>query len=117
MTNKHAIPWMYTESMVASEAGDWVPLSIDSDLEGRASKLVPALLSETPFLPLEELSWEDFERLQWRLLRDAEGLRGGRDATVVGDKPSTAWTLLHSTPTVPGSRCRARNTRNSPQQT
>ena len=78
MTNKHAIPWMYTESMVASEAGDWVPLSIDSDLEGRASKLVPALLSETPFLPLEELSWEDFERLQWRLLRDAEGLRGAR---------------------------------------
>ncbi|MDT0219966.1 hypothetical protein [Gordonia sp. AC31] len=34
-------------------------------------------------LPLEELLWEDFERLQWRMLRDVEGLR---EAQIYGDR-------------------------------
>ena len=54
---------------------EWIPLSIDSYLEGRPSRIVPAPILGAQLLPLEQLTWEDFERLQWRLLRDTEGLR------------------------------------------
>ncbi len=50
-------------------------MPLDSYLEERPSDPPPALILEAQLLPLEELTWENFERLQWRLLRDAEGLR------------------------------------------
>jgi len=54
---------------------EWYRLPIDSPLEHRPSKIVSAPVLGASLLPFDELSWEDFERLLWRVLRDVEGLR------------------------------------------
>lgn len=56
----------------------WGLLPLNSELEGSPSRIVPAPVLGAPLLPLEKLTWEDFERLQWRLLHEAEGLRSAR---------------------------------------
>lgn len=53
----------------------WYRLPVDSPLEHRPSKIVPAPVLGASLLPFDELGWEDFERLLWRVLRDVEGLR------------------------------------------
>ena len=54
---------------------EWYRLPIDSPLGHRPSKIVSAPVLGASLLPFDELSWEDFERLLWRVLRDVEGLR------------------------------------------
>ncbi|WP_455121524.1 restriction endonuclease [Rothia aeria] len=54
---------------------EWCRIPIDSSLDHRPSKIVPAPVLGASLLPFDELSWEDFERLLWRVLRDVEGLR------------------------------------------
>ena len=75
------VPQPYAVAVVASTNdgnGGWSPLPLDSELEDSPSRIVPAPVLGAPLLPLEELTWEDFERLQWRLLRGAEGLRSAQ---------------------------------------
>lgn len=62
----------------------WQPLGVDSDLERRPSSVpaVPHHGGHLELLPLEVLPWPDFESLQWRILRDVEGLR---HAQIYGD--------------------------------
>ena len=55
---------------------NWHPLSIGSPLNGMPSALSSApVIGKLELLPFDSLSWEDFERLQWRVMRDVEGLR------------------------------------------
>jgi hypothetical protein len=49
----------------------WNPVPLDSSLYRGRSQVIGKL----EVLPLNELLWEDFERIQWRILRDVEGLR------------------------------------------
>lgn len=63
--------------MSAIEQG-WDPIRLDSSIQAGPTTVVPAPLLGAPLLPLELMSWEDFERLQWRILRDVEGLRHAR---------------------------------------
>ena len=62
----------------------WQPVGVDSDLERGPSSIpaVPHHGGHLDLLPLEILSWPDFESLQWRILRDVEGLR---HAQIYGD--------------------------------
>ena len=53
----------------------WYRLSVDSPLEHRPSRIVPAPVLGASLLPFDALRWEDFERLLWRILHDVEGLR------------------------------------------
>lgn len=54
----------------------WRPLPLGSPLYGQPSGLAPApVIGKLESLPFNALSWEDFERLQWRVMRDVEGLR------------------------------------------
>ena len=53
----------------------WYRLPVDSPLEHRPSRIVPAPVLGASLLPFDALRWEDFERLLWRVLRDVEGLR------------------------------------------
>ena len=41
-------------------------------------------------LPFDQLTWEDFERIQWRVMRDVEGLR---HAQVYGDRGQSQYGL------------------------
>lgn len=41
-------------------------------------------------LPFDHLSWEDFERIQWRVMRDIEGLR---NAQIYGDRGQSQYGL------------------------
>ena len=62
----------------------WHPVGVDSDLE-RGPTSIPAVSHKgghLELLPLEVLPWPDFESLQWRILRDVEGLR---HAQIYGD--------------------------------
>lgn len=56
----------------------WKEIGPDSELQTRPDHVIEAPILGASQLPLKELSWEDFERLQWRILRDVEGLRNAR---------------------------------------
>ncbi|GAA2522924.1 hypothetical protein [Pilimelia columellifera] len=54
----------------------WNQVPLDASLYRSPSQVTPArVIGKLEFLPLNELPWEDFERIQWRILRDVEGLR------------------------------------------
>jgi hypothetical protein len=69
---------------VAGPTRTWQLVGVDSDLERGPSSIpaVPHRGGHLELLPLEVLSWPDFESLQWRILRDVEGLR---HAQIYGD--------------------------------
>ncbi|MEP7766001.1 hypothetical protein [Sanguibacter sp. 25GB23B1] len=55
---------------------NWAPLPLGSDLLRGPGQITPAtMMGALEMLPFNEMSWEDFERIQWRILRDVEGLR------------------------------------------
>lgn len=69
---------------MAATTRTWQPVGVDSDLE-RGPSCIPAVPHQgghLELLPLEVLPWPDFESLQWRILRDVEGLR---HAHIYGD--------------------------------
>ncbi|GAA1763481.1 hypothetical protein [Nostocoides vanveenii] len=54
----------------------WQPLQLGSTLNSAPSAPEPApVIGKLESLPFNELPWEDFERLQWRVMRDVKGLR------------------------------------------
>lgn len=63
--------------MARVSAQAWRPVGVDSDLERGPSTVpvVPHQGGQLELLPFELLAWSDFEGLQWRILRDVEGLR------------------------------------------
>lgn len=69
---------------MAGPTQTWHPVGVDSDLERGPSSTpaVPHRGGHLELLPLEVLPWPDFESLQWRILRDVEGLR---HAQIYGD--------------------------------
>lgn len=63
---------------------NWNPLPLGSPLNGAPSAPTAApVIGQLETLPFNDLSWEDFERLQWRIMRDVEGLR---HAQLYGDR-------------------------------
>jgi hypothetical protein len=63
---------------------EWHNLTLTSSLNSTPSTQTPALvIGKLNLLPFGALSWEDFERLQWRVMRDVEGLR---HAQLYGDR-------------------------------
>lgn len=55
---------------------EWLPLPLGSSLSSTPSSPVHApVMGKPELLPFNQLAWEDFERLQWRVMRDVEGLR------------------------------------------
>ena len=70
--------------MVAGRTRTWHSVGVDSYLELGPSSIpaVPHRGGHLELLPLEVLTWPDFESLQWRILRDVEGLR---HAQIYGD--------------------------------
>ncbi|GAA1560486.1 hypothetical protein [Kribbella lupini] len=69
----------------------WRPLSLDSSLRQAAGETVAApLLAKLGSLPFGEQTWEDFERLQWRIMQDVEGLRY---AQVYGERGQSQYGL------------------------
>lgn len=63
---------------------DWKHLSLASPLYAPASVTTPApVIGKLEELPFSSLSWENFERLQLRMMRDVEGLR---EAQLYGDR-------------------------------
>ncbi|WP_309104959.1 hypothetical protein [Microbacterium sp.] len=63
---------------------DWEPLPLSSTLYAPASISSPApVIGKLEELPFNSLSWENFERLQLRIMRDVEGLR---HAQLYGDR-------------------------------
>jgi hypothetical protein len=69
---------------VARARRAWHPVGVDSPLERSPSSIpaVPHRGGHLELLPFDALSWPDFESLQWRILRDVEGLR---HAQIYGD--------------------------------
>lgn len=69
---------------MAGDTGTWQAVGVDSNLERGPSSIpaVPHQGGHLELLPLEVLPWPDFESLQWRILRDVEGLR---HAQIYGD--------------------------------
>lgn len=70
----------------------WQPVGVDSSLE-RGPESIPAVPHQgghLELLPLEVLPWPDFESLQWRVLRDVEGLR---HAQIYGDPGQAQYGL------------------------
>lgn len=62
-----------------ADAPAWQQVPIDSYLESGAGVPTGApVLRSLDLLPTDHLGWEDFERLQWRVLHDVEGLRDPR---------------------------------------
>ena len=70
--------------MAAAPTQTWQPVGADSVLERGPSSIpaVPHRGGHLELLPFEALTWPDFESLQWRVLRDVEGLR---HAQIYGD--------------------------------
>lgn len=63
---------------------DWKPLSLASSLYAPAPVTMPApVIGKLEELPFTTLTWESFERLQLRIMRDVEGLR---EAQLYGDR-------------------------------
>ncbi|GAA2662170.1 hypothetical protein [Streptomyces vastus] len=70
---------------------DWHPLPLGSSLNGTPSAPTSApVIAKLELLPFNALSWEDFERLQWRVMRDVEGLRHAR---LYGDRGQAQFGL------------------------
>ena len=70
---------------------DWRPLPLGSSLNSTPSAPAPApVIGKLESLPFNALSWEDFERLQWRVMRDVEGLR---HAQLYGDRGQAQFGL------------------------
>lgn len=70
-----------------SQTESWIPVPIDSSLQQRATEVVPApVMASIEVLPFDELSWENFERIQWRILQNVEGLREARLYGTKGQK-------------------------------
>lgn len=63
--------------MVSSDE-TWKKILPTSEIQAKPKKIVEAPILGARQLPLDELDWEDFERLQWRILQDVEGLRNAR---------------------------------------
>lgn len=62
---------------MAQNSEHWQHIGIDSYLESGPDR-IPAVShhgGRLDLLPFHDLDWPDFERLQWRILRDIEGLR------------------------------------------
>lgn len=54
----------------------WTPIPLDSSLHRSPAQITFArVLGKLEALPLDLLPWEDFERIQWRIMRDVQGLR------------------------------------------
>ncbi|WP_154654205.1 hypothetical protein [Acidipropionibacterium thoenii] len=67
-----------------SYMSDWQPIQLGSTLNTAPSTPVGApVIGKLDLLPFNGLSWEDFERLQWRVMRDVKGLR---HAQLYGDR-------------------------------
>jgi len=63
---------------------NWHVMSLDSSLDALSSVPTPApVIGKLVELPFTSLTWENFERLQLRVMRDVEGLR---DAQIYGDR-------------------------------
>lgn len=70
---------------------DWHRLPLGSSLNGAPTAPASApVIGQLEMLPFNDLSWEDFERLQWRIMRDVEGLR---HAQLYGDRGQTQFGL------------------------
>lgn len=63
--------------MVATD-DNWEKIALTSSIEASPRQVIPAPVLGASHLPFDQLPWEDFERLQWRILRDVEGLRHAR---------------------------------------
>jgi hypothetical protein len=80
-----------TSGSRVSLMADWQSLSLASSLNGAPSGVVPApVIGKLELLPFGGLSWENFERLQWRVMRDVEGLR---QAQLYGDPGQAQYGL------------------------
>lgn len=67
-----------------SAAARWDAPRLDDRYLDRPSALYPApVAGALDLLPLNEMTWEDFERLMWRIVAEVEGLR---EARVYGDR-------------------------------
>ena len=64
---------------MASQTADWRKVGADSQLE-QSPETVPTVAHHGSLnvLPFHLLAWQDFEGLQWRILRDVEGLRNAQ---------------------------------------
>lgn len=72
-------------------SSSWHPAVLDSSLQERPRVPTPApVLGKLETLPFDQLSWEDFERIQWRIMRDIEGLRS---AQIYGDRGQSQYGL------------------------
>lgn len=59
-----------------NDMSGWKPVGLDSSLAKSVTTPVPALtMGKLDYLPIDDLGWEGFERLQYRMLYDVEGLR------------------------------------------
>jgi hypothetical protein len=68
---------------VAGAGTSWRLVGANANVEQSPSRIpVVPHQGHLDLLPLDKLDWPDFERLQWRLLRDVEGLR---HAQIYGD--------------------------------
>ncbi|RAO15034.1 hypothetical protein GUI43_02014 [Micromonospora noduli] len=72
-------------------AGSWTPVPLDSRLyRGPAAITSAPVLRKLESLPLDQLTWENFERIQWRVMRDVEGLR---HAQIYGERGQSQYGL------------------------
>lgn len=77
--------------MSVTEKTKYAPLSLNSGLLAPPDALTPAsVLGQIESLPFNEMSWEDFERLTWRVLRD---VTGHHNALIYGDKGESQYGL------------------------
>jgi hypothetical protein len=73
------------------EKTKYAPPSLDSGLLAPPDALTPApVLGQIESLPFNGMSWEDFERLTWRVLRD---VTGHHSALIYGDKGESQFGL------------------------
>jgi hypothetical protein len=57
---------------------------LGSSLEQAPSATTPApVMGKLDILPFNRMTWENFEKLQWEVMRDVEGLR---DARIYGER-------------------------------
>ena len=74
-----------------SSQASWRPVALDSSLLRSPRATIPApVMGKLETLPFDLLSWEDFERIQWRIMRDVEGLR---NAQIYGDRGQSQYGL------------------------
>lgn len=69
----------------------WLAMPLDSPLcRGPEAPVAAPVLGRLDSLPFGLLTWEDFERLQWRTMRDVLGLR---EAQIYGDRGQAQYGL------------------------